>query len=278
MDETTVQVMGEKGRGSTQKSYMWLACGGLPDKPVAIYEYRPTRAGYNAKEILEGYKGFLQTDGYEGYDSAVKDNNDIIHVGCFAHARRYFVDAVEISPQADSAKIGVLYIKKLYEIESKLRQRYQKEKYAKYSDEEKRKLFLRMRKLCTREPLKKFKEWLLAVKDDFPPRSKCGQAVDYSLSQWDKLVMYLESPYLTPDNNESERLIRPFVLGRANWLFSKSPNGAESSCAMYTLIQTAKLNGLNPQKYLQALFEEAPKISLPKDWEKLLPWNISKNL
>jgi len=276
MDETTVQVMGEKDREDTQKSYMWLACGGPLDKPVVIYNYCETRAGENAKKILEGYKGFLQTDGYEGYDSAVKGNNDIIHAGCFAHARRYFIEAVEVSSQAEAAKIGVLYIKKLYEIESKLRQRYQKEKYAKYSDEEKRKIFLRVRQLCTWVPLRKFKEWLLKVKDEYPPSLKFGKAVSYSLSQWDKLVMYLKSPYLTPDNNESERLIRPFVLGRANWLFSKSPDGAESSCAMYTLIQTAKLNGLNPQEYLQALFEEVPKIPSPEGWEKLLPWNISK--
>jgi len=277
MDETTVQVMGEKDREDTQKSYMWLACGGLPEEPVAIYEYRETRAGYNAKEILEGFKGFLQTDGYNGYDSALEGNEDIIHAGCLAHARRHFIEAAEIHSQAEAAKTGVQYIKKLYEIESELRQRYKKEKYSKYSDEEKRKIFLRVRQLCAWKPLKKFREWLLTVKDEYPPSLKFGKAVNYSLAQWDKLVMYLQSPYLTPDNNESERLIRPFVLGRSNWLFSKSPGGAESSCGMYTLIQTAKLNGLNPQEYLQALFEEAPKISSPEGWKKLLPWNIFKN-
>jgi len=277
MDETTVQVMGEKNRENAQSSYMWLACGGLPEEPVALYEYRETRAGYNAKEILEGYKGFLQTDGYSGYDAALEGNNDIIHAGCFAHARRHFIEAIEISSQAEAAKTGVEYIKKLYEIETLLRQRYKKEKYAKYSDEEKRKIFLRVRQLRVWNPLKKFKEWLLKAKDEYPPSLKFGKAVSYTLSQWDKLVTYLKCPYLTPDNNESERLIRPFVLGRANWLFSKSPGGAESSCGMYTLIQTAKLNGLNPQEYLQTLFEKAPYASSFEDWEKLLPWNIFKN-
>jgi len=277
MDETTTQVMGEKDRKDTQLSYMWLVRGGLPEEPVALYEYRETRSAYNVKEILEGYKGFLQTDGYEAYDSALKGNKDIIHAGCFAHARRHFIEAIEISSQAEAAKTGVQFIKKLYEIESKLRERYKKEKYEKYSDEEKRKIFLRVRQLCVYDPLKKFKEWLLKVKDEYPPSLKFGKAVNYSLSQWDKLVVYLQSPYLTPDNNESERLIRPFVLGRGNWLFSKSPGGAESSCGMYTLIQTAKLNGLNPQEYLQALFEKAPEVSSPEGWEKLLPWNIFKN-
>jgi transposase len=101
-----------------------------------------------------------------------------------------------------------------------------------------------------------------------------GKAIAYSLNQWDKLVRYLESPYLTPDNNACENGIRPFVLGRKNWLFNKSPKGAESSCGMYSLIQTAKENGLVPMEYLNALFEKAPFASAPDDWVKLLPWNI----
>jgi transposase len=101
-----------------------------------------------------------------------------------------------------------------------------------------------------------------------------GKAVAYTLKQWDKLVAYLESPYLTPDNNACENAIRPFVLGRKNWLFNKSPLGAESSCGIYSLIETAKQNGLEPLKYLRVLFEKTPHASATEDWEKLLPWNI----
>jgi transposase len=103
-----------------------------------------------------------------------------------------------------------------------------------------------------------------------------GIAINYSLSHWDKLVAYLESPYLTPDNNACENAIRPFVLGRKNWLFNQSPEGAESSCGMFTLIETAKQNGHIPFNYLMALFEKAPYAVSSEDWEKLLPWNIPK--
>ena len=109
------------------------------------------------------------------------------------------------------------------------------------------------------------------------PSAPLGRAVAYTLNQWDKLVRYLESPYLTPDNNASENAIRPFVLGRKNWLFNKSPKGAESSCGMYSLIETAKQNGIEPLLYLRTLFEKAPYASSSENWDNLLPWNISKS-
>ena len=102
-----------------------------------------------------------------------------------------------------------------------------------------------------------------------------GKAIQYSLNEWDKLVRYLDSPYLTPDNNSAEQAIRPFVLGRKNWLFSGSPKGAESSCAMYSLIETAKQNSVNQNDYLRRIFEEAPLMHASDNWDQLLPWNIS---
>jgi transposase len=107
-----------------------------------------------------------------------------------------------------------------------------------------------------------------------PPGNLLGKAVGYSLEQWGKMTAYLESPYLTPDNNACENAIRPFVLGRKNWLFCQNVDGAKSSCGMFTLIETAKQNGLVPHKYLMALFEKAPLALTPEDWQKLLPWNI----
>ena len=266
MDETTVQVMGEEDRKDTQTSYMWLARGGPPGRTVVWYEYHPTRAAENAKRFLQGYKGYLQTDGYEGYDCAVKGMAGIIHVGCLAHARRRFFDAAKISEQGKLALEGLEYIRTLYHIENTLRERYKK-------DEEQR-IFLRVRQLCAFRPLKEFKEWLMKQNDDVPPSLILGKAIHYSLAQWDKLVKYLESPYLTPDNNAAEQSIRPFCLGRANWLFNKCPSGADSSCGMYTLIETAKQNGLVPFEYLMTLFEKAPSAKTSDDWEKLLPWNI----
>jgi transposase len=263
MDETTVQVMGEEGRDDTQKSYMWLARGGPPGKTVILYEYRETRGGYNAKEFLRGYKGYLQTDGYGGYDSAVKDNPDIIHVGCFAHARRKFFEAIKSAKKAPLADKGIQYIRRLYELEERLRKEQREE-----SD------FLAQRKKEAEPILKEFKAWLEKYVVESLPSTSLNNAIRYTLNQWDKLVMYLESPYLTPDNNACENAIRPFVLGRKNWLFNKSPEGAESSCGIYSLIETAKQNSLEPMKYLHELFERCPLATSIEDWKKLLPWNI----
>jgi transposase len=266
MDETTVQVIGEKDRKDTQKSYMWLARGGPPGKKVIWYEYHPTRAAYNAKNFLEGYSGFLQTDGYQGYGTAVQGNANIIHVGCFAHARRKFFEALKVNTNSISANEGIKYIRKLYDIEHDLRGSLEKS-----NDVEK---FLADRKEQAEPALAKFKAWLEKRKDGVPPSTLLGTAINYTLVQWDKMINYLECPYLTPDNNACENAIRPFVLGRKNWLFCQSTDGAESSCGIYTLIETAKQNGLVPFNYLKALFERAPLAVSENDWEKLLPWNI----
>ena len=278
MDETTTQVMGEEGRSDTKKSYIWLSMGGPPDKTVSIYQYRQTRAGAHAKEILEGYRGFLQTDGYSGYDSALEGNSAVIHVGCFAHARRKFFEASKVKARAETAEKGVGFIKRLYTIEMELRKKYtEDEKDDEAEISKQREKFNIERKKQVLPILNEFKQWLLKLKDDVPPSSLLGTAVGYSLSQWDKLVRYLENPYLTPDNNICENGIRPFVIGRKNWLFSKSPEGADSSCGMYSLIQTAKQNGLEPFNYLKTLFEQAPYAQTVEDWDKLLPWNIFKS-
>jgi len=269
MDETTVQVIGEEDRSDTQKSYMWVARGGPPGKRVIWYEYHTTRAAYHAREFLEGYSGYLQTDGYNGYVAAVKEIPGIIQVGCFAHARRKFFEATKVGKEPRSAQIGINYIRKLYEIEKKLRSQWEEDKQTEK--------FLLDRKEASEPVLNEFRTWLEKRKDEVPESTKLGTAISYSLSQWDKLIKYLESPYLTPDNNACENAIRPFVIGRKNWLFNQSPEGAESSAGMYTLIETAKQNGLVPFKYLMALFKKAPFASSTEDWEKLLPWNIFKN-
>ena len=266
MDETTVQVMGEENRDDTRKSYMWLARDGPPEKTVVWYEYHKTRGSKNAINFLHGYSGYLQTDGYEGYDAAVKELPGVIHVGCMAHSRRYFFEAAKVADQSAAAEEGLNHIKKLYVIEKVLRD--------KYPLDEQRKMFVRVRQLCVWRPLKEFKEWLLKLNDEVPPTLLLGKAIHYSLAQWEKLVRYLENSYLTPDNNAAENAIRPFVLSRKNWLFCKSPDGADSSCGMFTLIETAKQNGLVPFKYLMTLFEKTPLAKTPDDWEKLLPWNI----
>ena len=213
-----------------------------------------------------GRNGYLQTDGYEGYDSALKDLPGIVHVGCFAHARRKFYEAVKASKESRSAEEGIKHIRSLYAIEQELRGMEMEDP-----------MFISMRKARAGPVLEKFKGWLEKRICEVLPSSLLGKAIHYSLGQWDKMAAYLESPYLTPDNNACENAIRPFVLGRKNWLFCQSPEGAESSCGIYSLIETAKQNGLIPFKYLMTLFEKAPRALTPEDWEKLLPWNIFKS-
>jgi len=265
MDETPTQVMGEEGKKDTSKSYMWLARGGPPGKTVVWYEYNPNRAGASAHGFLDGYKGYLQTDGYKTYDSVVKGLSGVIHVGCFAHVRRKFFETIKAVGKSASAEEALQFIKRLYEIENTLRDKN-------LSPD----VFKEKRKAEAGIVLTDFKTWLFKEEKEVLPSSMLGKAISYSLKQWDKLVRYLENPYLTPDNNAAENAIRPFVLGRKNWMFNKSPDGAKSSCGMYTLIESAKQNNIEPLKYLRTLFEEAPMTTSPEAWEKLLPWNIFK--
>ena len=264
MDETTVQVLNEPERENTKKSYMWLIRGGVPEKPVILYFYRKTRAALHVKGLLGSYKGFLQTDGYEGYDCALKDLKEIIHVGCFAHSRRKFFEASKVSRKTGSAEEALKYIAKLYAIEKRLRTLELE------GDE-----FLLKRKEETSSVLETFHQWLIKRSSDLLPSSSLGKAVFYTLGQWDKLIKYLECEHLTPDNNAAENAIRPFVVGRKNWMFAGSEKGAESSCGMYSLIETAKQNNLNPYDYLHYIFKKAPLAESIEDWQSMLPWNIS---
>ncbi len=267
MDETTAQVLKEPKRDDTQKSYIWLARGGPPEQKVVIYEYRETRAAKHIGDFLNNFKGYLQTDGYGGYDAAVKEYPEVIQVGCFAHARRKFFEASKASKKAGSAHEGMKHIQKLYLLEKRLRNKNLTENE-----------FLKQRKDQAQPILEKFKIWLDKKILQVPPSTGVGPAIGFTVRQWDKLVAYLESPQLTPDNNASENAIRPFVLGRKNWLFSGSPKGAKSSCGFYSLIETAKQNDVDPYKYLSFLFEKAPYAESESDWKKLLPWNLKEEL
>ena len=274
MDETSVPVMSgikhgkepinkEEYTADIHTGWMWLARGGPPGKKVVWYEYQESRAGKHAKEFLEGYSGYLQTDGYEGYNAAVKDRPEIIHVGCFAHSRRKFFEASKAVKNCKSAEEGIKHIRKLYKLEDDLRgQNLQEE------------AFVEQRNRLAGSILKDFKSWLLKRTEEVSPTSLMGTAVNYTLNQWEKMTSYLGSYHLTPDNNACENAIRPFVIGRKNWLLCGSPEGARSSCGIYSLIETAKQNGHVPAHYLRALFEKAPYAFSAEDWEKLLPWNI----
>jgi transposase len=267
MDETTMQVMEEPGRGNKQKSYMWLARGGPPDKKAVWYEYHESRASKHILELLSGYTGFLQTDGYEAYDAAVKDLPGIIHAGCFAHARRGFFESMKAGGSG-GAEAALAQIKGLYTVERELRNRLTDKEIDGAA-------FQRKRKEKSLPILNAFHQWLERERGQVLGSSKLGEAVAYTINQWPKLIRYLEDGELTPDNNACERSIRPFVMGRRNWVLSGSPAGAQSSCQLYSLIETAKVHGRNPYEYLKRVFEQAAVMKPADDWGQLLPWNLT---
>ena len=261
MDETPVQVMDEPGRDDTQQSYMWLARGGPPDAPLVYYRYHPKRNASFISEFLTGFSGYLQTDGYAAYTSALKDREDIIHVGCLAHIRRKFHEATKASKITGGANKGLSKIQKIYRADEALRGK-------ELNPEE----FLAARQEQISPLLEDFKSWLNDKAIKVRPSSAFGKAISYASGEWQKISRFIESPYLTPNNNAAERAIRPFVLGRKNWLFSGSPRGANASCFFYSMIETAKANELNPYGYLKWVFQSAPALS-ESEYKSLLPWN-----
>ncbi len=267
IDETVLQVLNEPGRAPKTKSYMWVFRRGDPRRPVFIYEYHPTRSGDVASSFLQGYKGYVQTDGYSGYDF-LDHLTDIVHIGCWAHARRYFVDVTKAQgrnrKKTGSADVALEYIRKLYRLESKARDK-------KLEPDE----IYELRQTKSKPILFQFHKWLLKRSGQTPPRGLLGKAIAYCLNQWDRLAGYLKDGRLSMDNNAAENAIRPFVVGRKNWLFSGTPEGAEASALFYSLIETARANGLEPYSYLRYVFEKLPLSKTLEDYEALLPWNLN---
>lgn len=262
MDETRLQVMKERGRPDTAKSFMWVLRGGAPESPVIVYRYHPTRSARVPFEYLSEYKGYLQTDGYDGYCDAGALPG-IVHVGCLAHTRRKFDEAAKATKKPGSAQEALGRIAKIYGIERELR-----------GQELEPDTFLRTRKQQVLPLLTDFKKWLDMKALQVPPSTLLGKAVGYALGEWDKLVRYLDSPYLTPDTNLVENAIRPFVLGRKNWLFSGSPRGAHASATLFSLIETAKSCGLEPYRYLKYVFSKLPLVRTLEDYRALTPYNL----
>ena len=266
MDETTVQVLKESGKKAQSKSYLWLQRGGPPENPVVLYHYDPGRGAGVAKRLLEGFAGYLQTDGYDGYNAVVA-NNHLIHVGCMAHARRRFSEAVKAqgkNRKRGKAHRGLTLIQKLYRVEKQARKLSPEKRYA-------------HRQRHAQPVLDEMRLWLDQSLPQVPPSSATGKALHYLHNEWPKLVRYLDDGRLEIDNNAAENAIRPFVVGRKNWLFSASVKGATASANLYSLIETAKANGLEPYAYLRYLFAELPKAGTVDAIEALLPGRLGKD-
>ena len=259
-DETTLQVLKEPGKSAQSKSYMWLyRTGGDAEHPIVLYDYRPDRKAKNAEEFLEGFSGYLHADGYQGYH---KLRSDIRVVGCWAHARRKFDEAVKSLPKKEQAGCAALegqaFCTKLFAIEAEIQD---------LSLEEKRK----QRQGRAKPVLDALFSWAEEKRKVTPPKSALGKALHYLKEQRPYLVRYLEDGRLEISNNRAERSIKPFVMGRKNWLFANTPAGARASAVIYSLMETAKETGLDPYKYLLWALREAPKLfETDREWAKKL--------
>ena len=266
MDETTVQVLNEKDRPATSKSYMWVQRSFSTDGTIILFDYDPTRKQEVPKRLLEGFSGYLQTDGYAGYN-LVGSMDTIILFACWAHARRKFDDAVKALGKKGKlkpgrAQKGLSFIQSLYQVERQAKKMT--------SDER-----MKFRREHAKPILDKFKIWLDKTLPEVPPKSALGVALGYTDNLWPRLICYLEDGRLEIDNNGVENAIRPFVLGRKGWLFSSTTRGAEASANLYSLIETAKANGHEPYRYMHHIFKELPKIETIDGFEALLPINLT---
>jgi transposase len=254
-DDTTVAV---QDRGKTRETRFWVYAGHSP--PIIVYDHSETRAGKYPKAKLHGYSGYLQADAYAGYDQ-IFAAGEVKEVACWAHARRKFFD---IARQAEkgkqiSAHVALEFIGRLYEIEREARdQKLDAEGIC------------QLRQQQARPILGQFKDWLEARLRDLAPKTPTAKAIGYALNNWQALERYTEDGRLEIDNNRSERAIRPLTIGRKNWLFLGSPRGGDVAATVFSLIQTCKELGLNPEAYLKDVLTRLPTTK-HRDIDSLLP-------
>ena len=271
-DETTVQVLHEPGREAQSKSYMWLyRTSGDAKHPIVLYDYQFSRGGEHPAKFLLNFIGYLHTDGWDEYHRKLPDG--IIVVGCWAHCRRKFYDALMAVPKKDRASSesmkGLQFFDRLFSLE---------QTYAELSPDENHKARYLARIERSKPVIDAFYEWIVQIEPFVLPKSLLGEAVRYALNQRVWLERVLLDGRLELSNNRAERSIKPFVIGRKNWLFSNTPKGAEASAMIYSIVETAKENGINPYNYLTAVFRNAPNLSSDNSIDALLPWNLMGNV
>lgn len=260
MDETRVQVLKESGKSAESQSFLWVQRGGPPGQPILLFEYDPGRSAEVPLRLLAGFKGILQTDGYSGYSEAVRTQG-LTHAGCVAHLRRKFVDAIKAQGKHRKpglAEAGLRQIEKLYAIEKAARPLTPEARLA-YRAEHAQPLWAALR------------TWLDTYRPTVPPQATLGKALTYLDNEWEKFRVYLTDGRVPIDNNKTENAIRPFCVGRRNWLFADSVAGVKASANLYSLMETCKAIGLEPYDYLRHLFTKLPQAETLADLEALLP-------
>jgi transposase len=265
-DETRLQVLKEDGRPATSDKWMWLVRGGPPGQPVVLFEYDASRGEEVPSRLLEGFEGVLQADGYAGYNQVCRDN-PITRIGCWDHARRKFVEASKAAPArkkgqtVSKADVAIGKIRKLYKIEDRIKDLAPEQKTA-------------QRQKLSQPVLDELKVWLETNSRRVPKDSLTWAAINYTLNQWDLLIGYVQDGRLHISNALAENAIRPFAVGRRNWLFADTPRGARASATCYSLIETARANGLEPYDYLRRVLQHIGAAETVEDIEALLPWRI----
>lgn len=270
-DESRYQVLKELGKAAESLSYIWVQRSIAHSHPLILYEYDRSRSAEVPKRLFEGYEGVLQTDGYEGYGALGREPG-IIHAGCWAHARRKFTDALKVggknrkkgakrSPKQSKAEAGLRFIQKLYAIERDVKDASPEER-------------LRARQDRSLPILSDLRSWLDDSIGVVVPQSLTGKALAYLNGQWPKLVRVFDHGEIPLDTNLVENAIRPFAIGRKNWMFADTVHGAEASANLYSLVETAKANDLEPWAYLERAFQQIPGAKTIEDLDALLPHRI----
>jgi transposase len=274
-DETEVQVLKEPGRKAQAKSYMWVqmtqASG--PEgtgPPIRLFGYSPSRSTHAARTLYEGMRagGVLMSDGYEPY-AAIAEQHRLVHLGCWAHCRRYFHEALQALPKDKRGpeQLPARFIEligRLYKVEAEARR-----------DELDAQALQQQRRLHSAPVLAQIETLALQHLHGVLPGSLLGKALHYLTAQWPKLVRYVDEGRYPIDNNACENAIRPFVVGRRNWLFADTVAGANASANLYSLLQTCLANGIDGYRYLRALLVELPRARTVEDFEALLPWRLA---
>lgn len=262
IDETVVQVLKEKDKRPTSNSYMWVQTGGPPGKPVVVFDYDPSRSGEVPVRLLHDYRGYLMTDGYDGYNKLARTDG-IERLVCWAHVRRRFVEAVKVQPKGKRGRAdeAVAMVGKLYRIERDHKDAVDEDR-------------LLARQQLSVPALAQLHAWMEKTLPVVAPKSALGTALSYMRDYWSMLTRYTERGDLPIDNNRCENAIRPFVVGRKAWLFSDTPAGAHASAVIYSLVETVKANGLEPYTWLRRVLRDLPAAKTVEEMEALLPWNL----
>ena len=262
-DETPVLVLKTGDSNKRKKGYMWVYRSHPPNGPSSVYfEYQPGRSGQYAAEFLKDFKGYLQSDMYKGYDF-IKKKEGVTHVGCMAHARRYFADIVKanVHKKPGLAHQAMKFFKALYKVERRIKHESIEKRYA-------------VRQEKSVHILTQFKKWLGKAIHLVPDGFAIGKAIHYCLAHWTQLSNYTKHGLLHIDNNLVENNIRPFALGRKNWMFKGSPRGAKAGAIFYSLLATCKAHQINPEQYLVKMLSHIRHCKTTDDFRKLLPYHI----